>query len=416
MLGRIGRTGYDAGDGDGNAPAGRRRPESEMIRTGCDILASENCARLSGLRTGLLSNPASVDGGLRHVIDIVGGSYARLSCLFGPQHGLKGDTQANMIEWRGYTHPRLGIPVHSLYGDSREPDAAVLEKLDAVVIDLPDIGARPYTYLWTAALMMRACAATGTKVVVLDRPCPIGGSRVEGSILDMAYASFVGLHPLPMRHGLTIGEALRLINGSGAARCELEIIEMEGWARGMYFGETGLPWVLPSPNIPTPETALVYPGMVLLEATNVSEGRGTTRPFEIMGAPWIDPEALAGRLAARCGGGAIFRPLDFRPAFDKYAGELCGGVQIHVTDRDSFNPVRCAALALGEIAVMYPGHFEWLPPPYEYERKLMPVDILSGDSSLRETIGRGEGVEGLFARWLDDERRFEREREPWLFY
>jgi len=387
-----------------------------MIRTGCDILASENCARLSGLRTGLLSNPASVDGGLRHVIDIVGGSYARLACLFGPQHGLRGDTQANMIEWQGYTHPRLGIPVHSLYGDSREPDTAVLGKLDAVVIDLPDIGARPYTYLWTAALMMRACAAAGTKVVVLDRPCPIGGARVEGPILDMAYASFVGLHPLPMRHGLTIGEALRLINGSGAARCELEIIEMEGWARGMYFGDTGLPWVLPSPNIPTPETALVYPGMVLLEATNISEGRGTTRPFEILGAPWIDPEALAGRLAARCGGGAFFRPLDFRPAFDKYAGELCGGVQIHVTDRDSFNPVRCAAIALGEIAGMYPDHFEWLPLPYEYERKLMPVDILSGDSSLRETIGRGEGVEGLFPRWLDDEKRFERERESWLFY
>ncbi len=387
-----------------------------MIRTGCDILAAENCARLSGLRTGLLSNPASVDGRLRHVIDIVSGSYTRLTCLFGPQHGLRGDTQANMIEWHGYIHPRLGIPVHSLYGSAREPAPDLLEKLDAIVVDLPDIGARPYTYLWTATLMMRSCARTGTRVIVLDRPCPIGGLRVEGQILDMEYSSFVGLHPLPMRHGLTIGEALRLINGGATGRCELDVVEMEGWTREMYFTDTGLPWVLPSPNIPTPDTTLVYPGMVLLEATNISEGRGTTRPFEILGAPWIDPDALSDRLAKKCGEGVVFRPVSFRPAFDKYAGELCGGVQVHVTCRESFSPVRCAARILGEISGMYPGHFEWLSPPYEYEEKLMPIDILAGGASLRETIDGGDDVERLFAGWRDDEKSFEEERGPWLLY
>ncbi len=387
-----------------------------MTRTGCDILASQACIHLRGKSVGLLSNPASVTGGLRHIITILEENDIDIACLFGPQHGFRGETQANMIEWEGYTDPRLGIPVYSLYSETRRPTKSMLEKIDTVVIDLPDVGARPYTYLWTSVLMMEACAEAGVDVMVLDRPNPLGGAAVEGPLLNPEYRSFVGMFPLPMRHGMTMAELLSMINGSGSTMCRLEIVKMRRWKRSSFFDETELPWVLPSPNIPTPATALVYPGTVLLEGTNISEGRGTTHPFEIVGAPWIEPESFARELNGSGIEGVVMRPLFFKPSWDKYANELCGGIELHVTNRKAFRPVRCAVSIISAAARIYRGKFEWSPPPYEYEETLMPVDIIYGGPGLRETIETEGDIEPLFRSWRDDEEKFSAERRRFLFY
>ncbi len=387
-----------------------------MIRTGNDIITREAARRLGRKRIGLLANPASVDSRFVHIADSLAAERMRLECIFGPQHGYRGETQANMIEWQGYLHPELGIPVYSLYGEKREPDAFMIQDLDTVLIDLPDVGARPYTYIWTALLMMRACAAAGVPVTVCDRPNPIGGRAVEGPLLENEYTSFVGLLPLPMRHGLTIGEALGMMNETHGVGCDLEVIRMRGWERSMYHEETGQPWIMPSPNMPSPDTAVVYPGGVLLEGTNISEGRGTTRPFELVGAPWIEPLEFARELSSSGIDGALFRPVHFMPAWDKYAGQICGGVQIHVTKRKAYRPVRCYALLIAAAAALYPGHFAWTGPPYEYEFERPPIDVISGGSSLRETIDAGRQVRTLFDEWKRDERNFSRKRRPFLLY
>lgn len=402
-----------AGAGFRPAPGGVRKT---LVETGCDIVLRDSREILAGARIGLLANPASVSRGLTPTIDALLSRGVRVAALFGPQHGLTGTTQANMIEWEGFIHPTLGIPVHSLYGARRSPDPAALRGLDRVVIDLPDIGARPYTYLWTSLLMLRACAEAGVEVSVLDRPNPLGGETIEGPLLRNEYRSFVGLYPLPMRHGLTIGEALALMNEREKTGCALAVVKMEGWRRGMSVEETGLPWILPSPNMPTPDTALVYPGTVMLEGTNVSEGRGTTRPFEIVGAPWIEPRSFAGELASLGLPGVFFRPLSFVPAWDKYASELCGGIQIHVTDRRTFQPVRCGAAIIAAAARLHPGRFRWGEPPYEYEYTIPPIDIISGGPALREAVDAGEELVSLFDTWREDEERFREDRREFLFY
>ncbi len=387
-----------------------------MVRTGCDILSDDSCSILDGKRTALLANPASVSSRLEHTADIIISNGVKLVSIFGPQHGYRGDTQANMIEWDGYIHPKWRIPVISLYGKNRNPEASDLDDLDVVVIDLPDVGARTYTYMWTSVLMMRACAERDIDVVVLDRPNPIGGATVEGPLIEEKYISFVGLYPLPMRHGLTMAEALRMINDRSAEPCKLEIVQMEGWERIMRFEETGLAWIQPSPNMPSPSTSAVYPGTVMLEGANISEGRGTTKPFEMLGAPWIEPFSFAEELGDRHLAGAIFRPVYFTPTWDKYGGELCGGVQIHVTDMEAFSPVRCGATILAIAAGKYPEHFRWLDPPYEYEYDLLPIDIISGGPALRETVESGGDIEELFGSWEKDELRFSAERMPYLLY
>ncbi len=387
-----------------------------MIQTGIDILSHDGCRALKGRRIGLLANPASTTSDLRHTSDVLHSCGITPLCLFGPQHGYTGETQANMIEWEGYTHPKLGIPVYSLYGRERRPEQSVLENLDTVVIDLPDVGARPYTYLWTAVLMMQACAEAGVEILVCDRPNPIGGKLVEGPPLDMRFKSFVGLHPLPMRHGLTIAEALEMIHERDGIRCTLNIMKMEGWRRSMFYEDTEIPWILPSPNIPAVDTAMVYPGSVLIEGTNVSEGRGTTKPFEIIGAPWIDPDDFAGALSRVDLTGVLFRPLSFKPTWDMYRDELCGGVQLHVLDRNHFQPVRCGYTIIETAARLYPDHFRWKEPPYEYEWELLPIDLISGSASLRETIDAGGEVAELFRNWENEEDRFRKEREEYLLY
>lgn len=401
-------------------PGARRSQEAARVKvtvkTGLDILREESCAPLGGMRVGLLANPASVTMDLRHASAVLASSEVDLACLFGPQHGYRGDTQANMIEWEGYTHRRLGIPVHSLYGERREPSDEMLEGCDAVVIDLPDIGARPYTYLWTAVLMMRRCDAANIAVVVLDRPNPIGGTVVEGPVLDERYISFVGLYPVPLRHGLTIGEILGMIHRNEGLKCRIDVIRAEGWKRALYFEDTGLPWVLPSPNIPTPLSALLYPGTVMLEGTNLSEGRGTTRPFEIVGAPWIEPDRFAVELAGIGPAGVVFRPLWFTPTWDKHAGMPCGGVQIHVVDRSVFTPVRCGAAVIAAAAALYPNRFRWSEPPYEYEHHHPPIDMITGGPKLRETIEGGNDLEAMFEGWSRDEETFLKMRGPSLLY
>lgn len=388
----------------------------QMVETGCDVLLGESCASLAGARVGLLANPASVSSSLQPTLGAFVSRGVRVARVFGPQHGFHGETQANMIEWAGFTHPRFGMPVHSLYGERREPDPAWLEGLDVMVIDLPDVGARPYTYLWTALLAHRACARAGVETIVLDRPNPIGGEAIEGAILGDGFRSFVGLAAIPLRHGLTIGEALAMIAAREGTGASLRVVAMRGWRRSMLFDETGLPWVLPSPNMPTPDTALVYPGAVLLEGTNLSEGRGTTRPFEIVGAPWLDPEEFAEAILAFGVPGAVCRPLRFVPTWDKYAGEACGGVQAHVTDRRAFRPVRFAVAAIDAARRARPDRFAWKQPPYEYERTLAPIDILSGDGSLRTTIDAAGDAAALLDGWRLDEERFARERRPYLMY
>ena len=337
--------------------------------------------KLRGARLGALLHPASVSATLEHaagILERAEGELFRLRALFGPQHGYLGQTQDNMVEWQSYEHPRLGIPVYSLYGERREPTPAMLENLDALLIDLQDVGARYYTFIWTMFLCLRACERNDVQVIVLDRPNPINGVTTEGPLLDPAYRSFVGLHPLPVRHGRTIGELAALFREESFPRCRLTVLPMKGWDRAMWFDETGLPWVMPSPNMPTLDTATVYPGMCLLEGTNISEGRGTTRPFEFFGAPFIDAEALARELNQLGLPGVHFRENWFQPTFQKFAGDICGGAQLHVTERDRFLPYRTGIEIIRTIRRMYHDSFLWKKPPYEYEYERLPIEILLG--------------------------------------
>ena len=347
-----------------------------------DRLSSLWPERLRGRRTGALLHAASVTSALRPTLSVLeemdAAGRIKLAALFGPQHGFETTTQDNMIEWRGYRHPRLGIPVHSLYGEHREPTDEMLEGLEVLFIDLVDVGARYYTFIWTMLLCLQAAARGGITVVVADRPNPINGIDIEGRPQQEDHLSFVGLHPLPVRHGRTIGELAELFRAGRVPNVDLVVLRLENWHRAHYIDETGLPWVMPSPNMPTPETAVVYPGMCLLEGTNLSEGRGTTRPFELFGAPWIDGEKLTRELQSRGLPGVYFREAAFEPGFQKYAGLICRGAQMHVTDRQVFRPLRTALEILRTIRDLYPQDFAWKQPPYEYEHEKLPVEILCG--------------------------------------
>lgn len=388
------------------------------LETGLDRFAQRCPEFLRGARVGLLVHPASISQDWRHAVQIFGeSSECCLSALFGPQHGIRGETQDNMIEWSGFTDPLTGLPVYSLYGEARCPQPAMLEGIDALVIDLQDVGARYYTFIWTMELCMQACLAAGKMVVVLDRPNPVGGIAVEGNILDPAYASFVGQRPLPMRHGMTIAEIARYLQGRFYPELHLEIVPLLGWRRSMGFEETGLPWILPSPNMPTVETALTYSGMCLLEGTQLSEGRGTTRPFEIFGAPYIDANRLVNRLSANALPGVCFRPLCFEPTFQKHAGKLCGGAQLHVLDRQQFQPVKTAVAILQAIYELYPAEFRWKEPPYEYEWEKLPFDILAGTDGLRADIENATPLSQIEAQWQRACDVFDQEhRQPYLLY
>ncbi|HMH02726.1 MAG TPA: DUF1343 domain-containing protein [Candidatus Udaeobacter sp.] len=339
--------------------------------------------KFRGARIGALLHPASVSAKLQHawrILERHAGDLFRLSVFFGPQHGFLGQTQDNMVEWKSYEHPRLRIPVYSLYGEHREPTADMLKDVDVLLVDLQEIGARYYTFIWTMYLCMRACEKAGIDVVVLDRPNPINGVTNEGPLLDPNYKSFVGLHPIPVRHAKTIGELARQFRDEAFPQCRVSILPMKSWERQMWLDQTGLPWVMPSPNMPTLDTAVVYPGMCLLEGTNISEGRGTTRPFEIFGAPFIEAERLSGELNASKLPGVFFRENYFQPTFQKFAGELCNGAQLHVTDRNVFQPFQTGVEIIRMLRKLYPEQFAWKQPPYEYEWKRLPIEVLIGGS------------------------------------
>jgi uncharacterized protein YbbC (DUF1343 family) len=337
--------------------------------------------KFRGARIGALLHPASVSTKLDHTSNVLeqhNGDLFHLAAFFGPQHGFRGETQDNMVEWKSYEHSRLGVPIYSLYGEHREPTAEMLEDIDLLLVDLQDIGARYYTFIWTMYLCICACEKAGVHVLVLNRPNPINGVTTEGPALDPEYRSFVGLHSIPVRHGRTIGELARQFRDEAFPNCGLSIVPMKNWERAMWFDQTGLRWVMPSPNMPTLDTATVYPGMCLVEGTNISEGRGTTRPFEIFGAPFIDAAVLCHELNDLKLPGVYFRESYFQPTFHKFAGELCGGAQLHVIDRKTFCPFMTGVEIIKRIRKIYSEQFQWRQPPYEYEWKHLPIEVLVG--------------------------------------
>ncbi len=392
-------------------------PKQKGTLTGLDLVEKLWPKDLKGARIGLVAHPASVDRGLRHATTLLNKSKKnRITALFGPQHGILGQTQDNMIEWDGFRDPATNIPVYSLYGKTRKPTHEMLSNIDALVIDLQDVGARYYTFIWTLELCMQACQELGKTVIVLDRPNPINGTATEGPVLEPEFASFVGLRPLPVRHGMTIGELGAYLQNAFHPGLDYRVIPMQGWKRKTWFDQTGLPWVLPSPNMPTLDTALVYPGMCLLEATNISEGRGTTRPFEIFGAPFIHAETLVSVLKEFKLPGVVFRPLSFQPTFQKHANTLCNGAQIHVTDREKFRPFKTGVAILKAIHNTYPREFKWKEPPYEYEEVLLPIDILAGTDRLRKDIESWADLGSMETWWKEEAKAFEKIRKTHLLY
>jgi uncharacterized protein YbbC (DUF1343 family) len=385
------------------------------VRLGSERILDSSA--LDGKRVGVVCNPASVDGELRHIADrLAGHPRARLAAIFGPQHGFQSDVQDNMIETPHGRDEVRRVPVYSLYSDTREPAPEMLADLDVLLIDLQDVGVRIYTYIYTMANCLKAARRRGLKVIVCDRPNPIGGVQVEGPVLVRGFESFVGMYPIPMRHGMTIGEIARLFNDHFAIGADLEVIAMEGWQREMYFDATGLTWIMSSPNIPTFDTTTVYPGTVLFEGTKISEGRGTTRPFELVGAPWIVAERFAGAMNRRGLPGVFFRPAAFEPTFHKHARERCGGCQIHVRDRQSFRPVASAVALLETFRASDPDRFGWRDPPYEYEHERLPIDVLAGSPALREQIESGMAAGEIARSWESAVEEFDRVRQAVLLY
>jgi uncharacterized protein YbbC (DUF1343 family) len=389
---------------------------SDLVQVGCEVLCGDAPAWFASQRLGLLANQASVDRSFTPVSRLISLHGGHLTCLFSPQHGFHADKQANMQESEHSRDDALRIPIFSLYGAVREPSYEMLEKIDILLVDLQDVGTRVYTYSTTMGLCMEAAARLGVKVVVLDRPNPISGELFEGNILQKDHRSFVGRYPLPMRHGLTMGELARYLVARCNVGCDLEVIPMRGWRRKDFFSDTGLAWVFPSPNMPTWESALVYPGTVLLEGTNISEGRGTALPFQLFGAPFLDLNRLEADLGKAELEGVCFRPVCFEPVFDKWAGQACYGFQIHVTDRQAFRPYRLGLTLLQALAHTHKDDFKWLPPPYEYEWKKLPIDIILGDAALRQKLESGDAVQSLEAGWAEELEAYRKSVADCLLY
>jgi uncharacterized protein YbbC (DUF1343 family) len=384
---------------------------------GLEKLLNEELSRLRGARLGLICNQSSVNHQLRHAADLLHEHRdAKLTTLFGPQHGIRGDVQDNMVETAHAFDSVTGVPIYSLYSETREPTEEMLSNTDVLVFDMQDIGCRIYTFVYTLANCMRAAKKYGRRVIVCDRPNPINGVSVEGTILEPEFASFVGQYPIATRHAMTVGELARMFNDKFAINCDLEIIRMDGWSREQWLDETDAPWVIPSPNMPTLETATVFPGTVHLEGTQMSEGRGTTRPFELIGAPYIEASEYARQLNAIGFAGVYFRACGFQPTFQKHAGRTCGGVQIHVTNRDEFEPVIVGAATVKIAHDMYTEHFKWKEPPYEYVFDKNPFDVIAGTDKLRISIEQQESLEQIKQSWQEALENFKRERESFLLY
>jgi uncharacterized protein YbbC (DUF1343 family) len=392
----------------------------QKVKTGLDRLVEEGFRRLRGRRVGLVAHPASVDASVRHAADLLAVEPGlRLVTLFGPEHGWHGQAQ-DLEPVKGGAAGAAGLRLVSLYGQSVEslrPTAGQLAGLDLLVIDLQDVGARYYTFQATMLYCLETAGRLGLPVMVLDRPNPLGGDRVEGPRLLPGFESFIGAHDLPVRHGLTIGELARLYQAERSLKAlQLEVVPCQGWRRNMFFEETGLPWVLPSPNMPAVETAVVYPGQCLIEGTNLSEGRGTTKPFELCGAPWLDPAALAQRLNAEALPGVRFRPACFQPTFQKWAGCVCGGVQVHVTDRRTFEPVRAGLMLLAVARELSGDRFAWRTEPYEFVSDPPAIDLLCGSARERLALEARTPWREIASSWKCEEEEFRRRRDRFLLY
>jgi uncharacterized protein YbbC (DUF1343 family) len=389
------------------------------MRTGLEVLVESDFASLRGKRVGLICNPTSVDRRFRHLADLMRASgKVNLRALFGPEHGVRGEAQ-DMVSVAGARDERTGVPVYSLYGQnhaSLAPDPDWLQDLDVLVFDIQDVGSRYYTYVYTMALAMRAAASAKAKFVVLDRPNPITGVHVEGNLIKPSYRSFVGMYRLPNRHGMTAGELAGLFREMDGIDCELEIVRCEGWQRQAWFEDTGLPWVYPSPNMPTVDTALVYPGMCMVEGTNLSEGRGTTHPFEVFGAPQLDPHKVVDLLSKDDLPGVTFRPMHFTPMFQKHAGASCGGAMIHVDDREAFRPVRTGIAVLRACRLAGGEAFAWRTQPYEFVSDRLAIDLLSGGPDVRLAIDAGKSLTECMAGFEADLAEFLPLRERHLLY
>ncbi len=382
-----------------------------MVLTGIDRIAAGDDPCLIGRRFGLVSNPTGVTAKLEPSWEVlIRNKIGHLGALFGPEHGWVGSTQ-DELSVESMNHPSLGVPVYSLYGHCRKPSPQMLDGLEALVFDIQDVGVRFYTYISTMYYCMEACAEQGIPFVVLDRPNPIGGIRVEGNVLDRQYHSFLGITWLPIRHGMTVAELARMFNDN--IQCSLEIVSMQGWQRHQLFDETGLPWVLPSPNLPTLETALVYPGMCFIEGTNVSEGRGTTKPFEMIGAPWIDGLQLAADLNSLDLPGVRFRSCQFAPTYGKHLGADCQGIQVHITDRHALEPVATGIRVVAALQRTYPEHLQWRCDAGDGSDADIPmIDWLSGTDRLR----RGAAAEVIIDDFRQQAAVFAAQREQYLLY
>jgi uncharacterized protein YbbC (DUF1343 family) len=397
--------------------AGKNYYRMKRTRIGVERLLDEKLASLRNQRVGLVCNQASVLPDLTFIADIFAeNNDIDLTAYFGPQHGIRGDVQDNMIETDHAVDPRTGLPVYSLYSETRIPTEAMLENVDTIVFDMQDVGCRIYTFVYTMANCMIAAAEYGKLVVVCDRPNPITGVHVEGNVTESGFTSFVGQYELPTRHGMTCGELAKMFNEHFGIGCELEVVTMEGWSREMWFEDTGLPWVLPSPNIPTVDTCVVFPATVHLEGTELSEGRGTTKVFELNGAPFIDPYEWAAALRQYDFPGVTFRPCYFQPTFQKWARQTCGGVQLHVTDRETFTPVVVGIAMVKTAFDLYPDKFQWKQEDYEYEFGKNPFDVVSGTDKIRKAIEAGASLSEILDNSADGLKEFVGVREQYLSY
>ncbi len=389
-----------------------------MIQSGLEIIAEDLPPGLKGRRIGVLCHAPSITKEFTHITEVFcNRDDCTLSSIFGPQHGIYGQTQDNMIEWRSQRHPRLNVPLFSLYGEHRKPSSEMLNGIDVFVVDLQDVGARLYTYIWTVKLCMEACSEAGIPIWILDRPNPIGRLPFDGPVLKEEFFTFVGGASIPLCHRMTMGEMAMLIKEKYYPACEVNIVWMKNWRRCSLFSETGLPWVLPSPNMPTIRTAIVYPGTVLIEALNLSEGRGTTIPFELFGAPFINAEKLKKNLDSRNIPGCVFRIHGFIPTFNKFNGIYCNGIQIHVTNPGTYHPVATALDIFDAIIeTSAPGALEFNLPPYEYEYVLMPFDILSGDANMRTSLINRVPVNVEKERWQHEIEEFKKEFRQYAVY
>lgn len=371
-----------------------------IVKTGVEQLVQSPPPFLQGKRLGLLCNPASVGNGFDHSRDLIRHAFkGMLTALFSPQHGFFAEKQDNMIESDHCIDPASGIQVFSLYGKTRIPTEEMMDSIDTLLIDLQDVGTRVYTFIYTMSYCMEAAKTYGKHVVVLDRPNPLGGIGIEGNCLKEGLYSFVGRYPIPMRHGLTIGELALLFNEHFGIGCRLDIIPMSGWKRAMLFSDTGLPWIAPSPNLPTPSSAMVYPGQVIWEGTNISEGRGTTQPFELVGAPFLDPEKVLSAVDKDCIQGAVLRITGFEPTSNKWASMPCRGFQIHVTDPLVFKPYMAGLALLKAILSVHGDGFQYKKPPYEYEYEKLPMDLIIGDTKVRKKIEKMEPLSDIEQSW-----------------